>query len=235
MIILSPLFEKTHMRPNRPSYEELYRVPDLERNKDFWNIFYDYLRFLKFRSPIVQEIKKYIDDDFGYFGYRVHPITKEPRYFHVGISLDVSSGRKIYPIAEGVLEYSGYGAVNGYYVLLSHPQIQTEDGYIFHSMYCHLKKPLVKFNSYQKMLREISLGCHPVIPIDSKTVLGTASMTGISRENNPGLYLQFSFRKFDHTAIVIDPMRAYYSKVFINKTSEIIDQQKIDILFKNNQ
>ena len=68
----------------------------------------------------------------------------------VKISLDLKSGRNIYPVLPGILEYSGYGAVNGHYILLSHPQIQTEDGYILHSMYCHLKKPLVKFNSYQK-------------------------------------------------------------------------------------
>ena len=150
------------------------------------------------------------------------------------MSLDLKAGRKIHPVLPGVLEYSGYGAVNGYYVLLSHPHIQTEDGYVLHSMYCHLKKPLVKFNSYQKMLREISLGSYPTIEIDTKTILGLASTSGLSREHHPGLFLQLSFRKFDQTPIVIDPIRAYQTDTITNSTSDMLDQKSIEKLFSKD-
>ncbi|MEZ4103386.1 MAG: hypothetical protein R3B55_02430 [Candidatus Paceibacterota bacterium] len=68
----------------------------------------------------------------------------------------------IKPILDGVLEYSGFGHVNGHYVFLSHPEIITEDGFKMYSLYMHLKQPLVKFNSYQKMLRQISFNHYQV-------------------------------------------------------------------------
>lgn len=232
MIILPSLLDYVLPRPHRPSFEEAYVVPHKDE-KAFWNNMYKILRDVKIYSPVRCDIKKCINPLSGYFGYRVHPVTKESRYFHVGLSLDVPSGHKIYPVLPGVLEYSGYGAVNGYYVLLSHPHIQTEDGYVLHTMYCHLKKPLVRFNSYQKMLREISLGSHPQISIDTQTVLGVASTTGLSRDHHPGLYFQVSFRKFDQTPIVIDPWRLYYARAKENTTAEITNIKKIDELFND--
>jgi hypothetical protein len=112
--------------------------------------------------------------------------------------------------------------VNGYYVLLSHPDIVTEDGYVFHTMYCHLKKPFVKFNSYQKMLREISLGSHPIVLVDMDVCVGHASTSGVSREQYPGLYFECSFRKFDEIPIVIDPLQLYYVRPVRNKTADIL-------------
>lgn len=237
MIILPILVDKTRLRPHRPVFEEKYLIPDIQNYADFWQKTYSFLKSLNIHSPVRRDINKYINPLFGYFGYRVHPVTQEPGYFHTGVSLDLTSGRNIYPVLPGILEYSGYGAVNGYYVLLSHPQIQTEDGYILHSMYCHLKKPLVKFNSYQKMLREISLGSHPMVSIETQTLLGVASTTGLSRDNHPGLYLQFSFRKFDHTPIVIDPFRVYHDVGQTNDSADIFDTEIIKELFdkKNNK
>lgn len=207
MIIIPSLKSHTVARPGKPVYEELYQIPN--DDVKFWNNIYRELRSLDIRSPVIRNINNYVNSDHGHFGYRIHPVTKESRYYHGGVSLDLKGGRNIYPVARGVLEYSGYGAVNGHYVLLSHPQIQTEDGYILHSMYCHLKKPLVKFNSYQKMLREISLGSYPIIEIENKVIVGKAGVSGVSRDNHPGLFLQFSFRKFDERPIVVDPWRFY--------------------------
>jgi hypothetical protein len=138
-------------------------------------------------------------------------------------------------VLPGVFESYGYGAGNGQYVFLSHPQVQTEDGYTLHSMYCHLKKPLVKFNSYQKMLREISLRSYPIIPIEMQTILGVASTTGLSRDNHPGLYLQLSFRKFDQTPIVVDPMCVYHKAGYINQSADIVDPEIIKDLFQKNK
>ena len=231
MIYLPSLKDKTRPRPHRPQFEQNYLIPNTEQHKDFWKSVYQFLRYMNFRSPVLRDIKRYINPQFGYFGFRVHPVTRESRYFHLGLSLDLKRDRNIYPLYPGILEYSGYGAVNGYYVLLSHPDIVTEDGYVFHTMYCHLKKPLVKFNSYQKMLREISLGSHPLIPIGIKTVLGTASTSGLSRSEYPGLYLQCSFRKFGETPIAIDPLRLYYVRAKKNPTANIIDPGIIAELF----
>ncbi|MCI5051325.1 MAG: hypothetical protein MRY57_03380 [Candidatus Pacebacteria bacterium] len=232
MILLPPIYNSSMPRPHRPNFEETYLVPDTEKYPEFWNKFYDYVTSLKFHSPVLRNIKNYINPLFGYFGYRVHPVTKEPRYFHTGVSLDLKSGRKIHAILPGILEYSGFGAINGHYVLISHPQIQTEDGYVLHSMYCHLKKPLVKFNSYQKMLREISLGSYPELPIETKAILGTASTSGLSRDHYPGLYLQLSFRKFGETPIVIDPLRAYFNEIIVNETANMLSQKSIERVFK---
>lgn len=235
MIILPALLDKTRNRPNRIEFEETYRIPDSEYHADFWESVYAFMYAIKLRSPVRRDIEKYINPLFGYFGFRVHPVTQKTRYFHTGVSLDIQFGRKIYPVAKGVLEYSGYGAINGHYVLLSHPEIQTEDGYVLHSMYCHLKKPLIKFNSYQKMLREISLGSHPIIEIEPDQVLGLASTSGLSRDNFPGIYLQLSFRKFNTTPIVIDPMRVYHSYTKINTSAEITDPEIVTTLFKDKK
>jgi len=231
MINLPSLISYTTSRPNRPTFEEKYRIPD-SKQTEFWDKVYTFLFAANFSSPVKRNIASYINPLFGYFGFRAHPVTLASRYFHVGVSLDLQHGRKIYPARKGVLQYAGYGAINGYYVLLSHPDIVTEDGYVFHTMYCHLKKTHVGFNSYQKMLRKISLNSYPIIPVDTKKILGTASTSGVSRENHPGLYLQCSFRKDGETPIVIDPYRLYYTNVKINETADMIDQDHIKELFE---
>ncbi len=231
MIVLPAILPQTKKRPDRPEFEESYLIPDLDQYHNFWSPVYEAIRDMNIASPVENPIQEKINPVFGYFGYRVHPVKRTAKYFHTGLSLDLESGTEIKSVLPGVLEYSGYGAVNGYYVLLSHPQIQTEDGYVLHTMYCHLKKPAVKFNSYQKMLREISLGSYPIVEIDNQTVLGTASTSGMSRENKPGMYLQFSFRKFDKTNIAINPLPCYIDDHGENNSSNITDQAEIDILF----
>lgn len=229
-MVLPSLKEHTMPRPGKPRFEEPYLVPD-DQYDDFWESIYRSLRSLKFRSPVVRKIRSYINPLFGFFGFRVHPVTQEPHYFHAGISLDLKNNRKIYPIASGILEYAGYGAVNGHYVLLSHPDVLTEDGYVLHSMYCHLKKPLVHFNSYQKMLREISLGSYPLVEVPADTVLGTAATSGLSRENHPGIYLQLSFRKYNEIPIIIDPLRVYQEKKGVNTSREMSSPEEILKMF----
>ena len=232
MIHFPGLVEKTRPRPSRPHFEPSYLIPDTDTHGSFWSEVYTFLRSIGFRSPVIRAIKQYINRDFGFFGLRVHPVTREPQYFHVCVSLDLKRNRKVYPIYPGVLEYSGYGAVNGYYVLLSHPDIVTDDGYVFHTMYCHLKKPLVKFSSYQKMLREISLGSHPIVPIGIDTCLGTAATSGLSRADYPGMYFECSFRKFGETPIVVDPLKLYYPRAVTNRTATITDPETINHIFR---
>lgn len=205
MIILPSLLVHTKQRPNRPQFEESYLIPDFKKYPEFWETIHSQLFNLSVYSPIKMDLENRINPHYGFFGNRIHPVTFEPGYYHLGIELYTDQKQLVYPLLKGDLEYSGYGAVNGYYVLLSHPHIQTADGYIFHTMYCHLKKPLVKFSSYQKMLREISLGSYPVVPVNADTILGQAGKTGVTSSDKPRLYIQCDFRKFDETPIVVDP------------------------------
>lgn len=230
MAVLPLLSTKTRLRPGHPKFEEVYLIPDETQYPDVWESAYAQLFSLQSSSPIQKDFIHTLDSHFGFFGYRVHPVTRELRYFHSGIFLKLPGKQSIHPILPGILEYSGYGAVNGYYILISHPDIQTEDGYILHSMYCHLKKPLVKFNSYQKMLREISLGSYPEIPVSLPTVLGKPGTSGLSVPHT-GVFLQISLRKFGETPIVLDPLRLYQTTTVGNTTADITDAQDAQSLF----
>ena len=183
---------------------------------------------LSVNSPLVGDISKRINKVAGFFGSRLHPITLEPHYYHIGVEIDARSKQQVKPLLNGILEYSGYGVLIGHYVLLSHPQIQTEDGYILNTMYCHLKKPLVKFSSYQKMLREISLRSHPLIKINTDTVLGLVGSSGDTIGDKPKLYLQCDFRKYGEKSIALDPMNFYSSGINVNTS-------KHDVSLKNEQ
>jgi hypothetical protein len=218
MIVLPALKQYTKSRPYKAKFEQNYLVPDFEQHKDFWSLVHQFLFSLSVRSPFKKAFQEYINPQVGYFGDRIHPITGQAHYYHIGIQIDVEPKQEVTPLLQGVLEYSGYGAVNGHYVLLSHPEIQTEDGYILHTMYCHLKKPLVKFSSYQKMLREISLGSYPIIPISLDTVLGQVGTSGLSDASKPSLYIQCDFRKMDCDPIVVDPINFFDEKTYRNKT-----------------
>ncbi|MAQ77305.1 hypothetical protein CL684_02155 [Candidatus Campbellbacteria bacterium] len=233
MFTLPPIAHTTKSRPNRPLYEKPYHIPD-EKYQDFWADIYNFLFAIDMPLPVRdKELDTCINEAYGYFGYRVHPVTKEAKYFHAGLSFDLSHEDAVYPLRDGILEYAGYGAANGHYILISHPDIVTEDGYVFHTMYCHLKKPLVSFSSYQKMLREISLASYPIIPVTTETKLGTASVSGLSRDNHPGLYLQCSFRKMDTPPIVIDPYRMYTNEIKENTTRDIISAKDIEKIYTN--
>jgi hypothetical protein len=232
MITIPSLVDRVLPRPNKNAFEESSYVPDPSHNI-FWQKVYEELYSFKFSSPVTHNVNKFINPSFGYFGACVHPTTHEIGYFHAGIEMEFSNSRKVFPIANGILEYSGYGAINGHYVLLSHPQIKTEDGYILHSMYCHLKKPLVKFSSYQKMLREISLGTYPEIIVPKKTQLGETGASGVTRDENPRTYVQLDFRKYGHQPIAIDPLMVLNFESAPNETATISNKKQFDAYMKN--
>ncbi len=217
MIIFPSFKAYTKRRPNRPHYEDASLVPDYLRYEDFWKEMKKSFFELSLQTPLRGDILKKIDPQSGFFGSRVHPVTGAPDYYHIGIEIEAKARQQVKPLLKGILEYSGFHIANGYYVLLSHPQIQTEDGYIFHTMYCHLKKPLVSFTAYQKMLREISLGTYPLIEIDKNTVLGLAGNTGESVGSKPKLYLQTDFRKDGEKPIAVDPMNFFSRGVHVNE------------------
>ncbi len=213
MYLLPRIRENSIIRPNHPNTEKPTRIADEENKKEFWEEIYHTLFELGAKHPLRKtSILDGISSTHGFYGYRTHPVTKEKKYFHLGIEIETKTRENIFPILPGILEYSGFGPMAGYYVLLSHPEIQTEDGYILHSMYCHMKKPSVKFNAKQKMLREISLGTYPIIPIKLTTKLGETGTSGKLAGNIPILYLQVDFRKFEHRPIVIDALRLFLNE-----------------------
>ncbi len=212
MIVLPELRPYTRRRPYEPSLEKPTLIPDEKAYAPFWEAVYEQLYELGAQAPFRglsrEELISRIPPEHGFFGERFHPILKQP-YFHLGVELTASPGEKVFPLFSGVLEYSGFGVNCGYSVLLSHPQIQTEDGYVLHTMYCHLKKPLVKFTMKQKMLREISLGTYPIVPVERTTEIGIVGSSGRMVGDSPVLYLQTDFRKFEHRPIVVDPLRFF--------------------------
>lgn len=181
-------------------------VPKSEEEK-FWNSIYLILKG-RLQFPLRQG-KLNIDHYFGYFGYRFHPINLHPNYFHIGIDVMAGAGTNVYPVSQSVFEYSGFSELNGNYILLSHPEIKTEDGYTLHSMYIHLKSHNFRFNLFQKIIRELGGRKLTNIEIDPTTVIGEVGATGNIKGLVPHLHLQFEFRDSKRSVIAIDPMRAF--------------------------
>lgn len=197
-----------------------------ESSTSFWLDFYDSLKNHTIFDAPLPHIEDKIDPYFGYFGFRFHPNTHEFNHFHTGISITDKPKRPVFPVCDGVLEYSGFDVVNGFYVFLSHPHIQTEDGYVMHSLYMHLKKPFVKFSSYQKMLREISFNTYPKVIVERGTKIGEVGSTGIPDGKHYHLYLQIEFRHPQKKTIVsIDPLRLFGFRSHANRST---DFQSVD-------
>lgn len=208
-IMLPSFYNHIQQRPDKGLGRENQYVPDSHAS-EFWNSFYTDLQsktiFNEPFSDFVQGVNPY----FGNFGYSFHPSKKIPNYYNIGVYGGGDPKTKIIPVCDGVLEYSGFDIVNGYYVLISHPHIQTEDGYVMHSLYMHLKKPLVKFSSYQKMLREISFHAYPKILIERETPIGELGSTGIVGGRQSVLYVQIEFRHpYKDGVVVIDPLSLF--------------------------
>ncbi len=54
------------------------------------------------------------------FGYRIHPISGNTT-FHYGADLAASSGTAVVSAGEGTISETGYGSINGNYIIVSHP------------------------------------------------------------------------------------------------------------------
>lgn len=206
MNLLPSIKKHVISRPGNYNSAATHYVPDAS-SLAFWGSFYEQLvNQFSLDLPFSDADKK-INPFFGYFGIRYHPRKKESDYFHAGVDFDGVPKTKIFPITDGVLEYSGFGLINGKYVMLSHPEIKTEDGFVLHSLYMHLRDLKVSFNSYQKMLREVSFNTYPQVPIDRKQEIGLMGQTG-NAKGYPHLHLQLEFRNEKDEIILIDPVQA---------------------------
>lgn len=204
MILLPEIEDKILKRPGAYTGKAKHFVPDLEYD-EFWEAVYGTIASSGRLQLPLQGSGEKINPYFGNFGFRWHSINHKPDYFHIGIDISGKAKTALYPVANGVLEYSGYGVVNGNYVFLAHSDIQTEDGYHLCGLYMHLRRISVKFNPYQKMLREMSFHTYPEIPITKDTSIGTIGSTGNAMHAH--LHLQLEFRNKKGTIIAVDPAR----------------------------
>lgn len=219
-------------RPGKDGKRDDQYIPSKE-HFEFWSDFYEALKEHTVFDKPLPHLEDKIDPYFGYFGFRFHPNKKESQYFHTGISITEKPKKKIIPICDGVLQYSGFDVVNGFYVFLSHPHIQTEDGYVMHSLYMHLKKPLIKFSSYQKMLREISFNSYPNVLVERGTSIGEVGSTGIPEGKHSHLFLQVEFRHpKKKTVLIINPLSLFGVRPHKNRSSDWKSEEDFHDLYR---
>ena len=234
MKYLPAILEMAKQRPGRDAGKDKHLVPHEEYN-EFWEAFYKTLRtHFNFSSPI-KDCDKNINPYFGYFGFRFHPTELEPKYYHLGIDISGKSKTEVKPILDGILEYSGFGIVNGNYVFLSHPEAQTEDGFKLYSIYMHLKNTSVKFSSYQKMLRQISFNHYPNVEVKSGEVIGGMGSSGNSEGAHVHLHLQIEFRDEKGNIVVIDPAEVLGIKSEKNLSADVKDREEFEKFFLENK
>ena len=203
MVILPSILDKTVSRPGQYGGSKRHLIPNANMHA-FWESVYKKIHQSFIPYVPFDGAEKLVNPCFGNFGVRYHPTKHIVEYFHAGLDFDGKIKTGINPILDGILEYSGFGLVNGNYVMLSHPNVKTEDGFVLYSLYMHLRDIKVKFSSYQKMLREVSFHTYPKIPISHTSPIGTLGQTGGTGEY-PHLHLQLEFRNEAGDIIIVDP------------------------------
>lgn len=228
--ILPPIEDRIVARPGAYKSKTAQYIPDLSYN-EFWEDFYTRIRKTGLLFPLRDQVAN-IDPCFGYFGLRFHPVTHTPHYFHVGIDALGTLGTPIYPIGAGVFEYSGFTETNGKYVVISHPEIKTHDGFVLWSLYMHLSQVEIKFSQYQKMLREVSFHSYPTIPVPATQLIGKMGDTGDLRGMPVHLHLQLEFRNRD-TIVVVDPAEVFWFPHHDNVSASVLTEAEFKIFCKN--
>lgn len=221
MLKLPEISSKTISRPGYLSGEKRHLIAD-PLHQLFWEEFYSqFYSSINLLYPI-QNFQDKINPYFGYYGYRWHPINFKPQYFHIGIDITEKIGCQIQCAFDGLLEYSGFANVNGNYVVVKHPGIQTLDGFTLHSYYMHCKSLNIEFNIFQKLLRQFvssnlkASNKH----IKAGQIIATVGDTGNKLGVVPHLHLQFEFLRGDER-IVLDPLKLYNKPVKQNLTANL--------------
>lgn len=209
-------------------------VPNTTDYEEFWAQAYTYLmNNITFRSPLSGEL--ITNPYFGNFGLHFHPVQRKAKQFHIGTDFTASEKTPVQPILSGVLEYAGFHYGNGHYVMLSHPKVQTEDGFVLHTLYMHMHNVKVGFSKYQKMLREISLRSYPEILIPHSLEIGSV---GASGDDTKGFYshlhLQCEFRHKDGTIVAVNPGRLLGLGEQVNITANITDEAEFLTLYEKD-
>lgn len=228
-MLLPAIEDKTILRPGG----DKHLVPSPEYT-EFWDAFFVFLRKnFTFEMP-VREMKDKVNPYFGNFGPCFQAITKTPDYFNLGIDITARAKTVVHAVAPGLLEYSGFGHINGKYVFLSHPEIQTEDGYVLHTLYMHLRSFSVGFSSYQKMLRKMSFNKYPDVPVAAGTKIGEVGSTGNASGVHTHLHFQMEFRNDSGKIVVVDPALVLGIPRAENLTKDVrTEEDFMKIFFEN--
>lgn len=220
-------------RPGRYEVKTQHLVPD-PTHAEFWDYVSEYIVNHGDIHPPLRELHK-INPYFARFGLRYHPIAHTPGSFHLGVDLTAPLKEPVYPLAPGILEYSGFSLQNGNYVLLSHPDITTEDGFVLYTLYVHLDECKVRFTQYQKMLREMSLRTYPQIPISAETIVGAVGDSGSESGKHTHVHIQCEFRHQDGTIIAVDPAILLGLEPQENLSAHFCDDCEFDELPQRDQ
>lgn len=219
-MILPAIEDKVILKPD----SDKHFIPNVDYG-EFWHVFYSFLRKnFDFHKPVVGMENK-INPYFGNFGFCYQVVNKTPKYFNLGVDISARPRTSVNCIYNGLLEYSGFGHINGKYVFLSHPDIKTEDGFVMHSLYMHLRSFNVQFNSYQKMLRRISLNKYPNVEIKKGFKIGEVGSTGNANGLNSFLHFQIEFRNESGKIIVVDPAEVFGFEHKENLTKDITSEK----------
>lgn len=186
-------------------------IPDNKKSA-FWDDFYTSVsKTMPFKAP-VPDFEKLVNPYFGRFGMRWHPVTGSPHYFHIGIDINAPEATPFNPIEKGLLDYSGYADINGNYIVIRHPHITTEDGFILHSLYMHCKAVTMKFSRFQKFLRRFVSTGIPLAnsAIAQNEIIGLIGNSGNKLKYIPHLHLQLEFIAMkSNIRVAVDPIRMY--------------------------
>lgn len=222
-------------RPGPFKSKVQHLVPNPEYT-EFWQHWYQTVRRDFDITPPVKSTIDDVDPLFGNFGLRYHPVIHKSGYFHAGMDISVKPKTFVFPILPGTLEYSGFGVVNGNYVLMSHPSVETEDGYILMSAVMHLKNTLVGFSSYQKMLREISLHSYPKIELQQEHPVGVAGNSGNGNGYHVHVHIQCELHnKKTNEIILLDPAELFGFEPRENISAKTKNRKDFDALQKKHQ
>ena len=201
----------------------------------FWEDFcFKFHSLFKLTDPIDSFAGK-INPYFGYFGYRWHPVTFQPRYYHIGIDISEQTGYPIKAVYDGLLAYSGFADINGNYIVIRHPDIGTEDGFVFQTLYMHCKDINVRFNLAQKIWREY---VSETLPLANKTIpagqdIATLGCTGNNLGVVPHLHLQFEFVK-GNKHIAINPLNLFNKNSFQNLTASFVSDTEFKSFYQQH-
>lgn len=236
MKILPDIERKAIKRPGNFNGKMKHYIPDMNSHSRFWKEFYATISDAEELVAPIDNFAEKVNPYFGHFGFRWHPINFTPKYFHIGIDVTERIGTEIFTVAKGHLEYSGYADINGNYVMVSHPEIKTSDGFILQSTYMHCKKNLVNFNLTQKILREFISSKMSIsnIKIGKDTAIALLGDTGNKLGVVPHLHLQFEFANKAGKRIAVNPFKLYGIEAKNNLTASLETTNEFSLFYQKH-
>lgn len=234
-MILATIEDKIVRRPGL-NVPKTHYIPN-DKKSAFWDDFYTSVaKTISFKAP-VPNFEKLINPYFGRFGMRWHPVIGSPHYFHIGIDINSPETTPFNPIEKGLLDYSGYANINGNYIVIRHPHIITEDGFVLHSLYMHCKTVNVEFSCFQKFLRRFICTDIPLsnLAIGQHEIIGLIGSSGHKFKYTPHLHLQLEFIAMKkNIRVAVDPIRMYGHESSDNLSASLNNMDDFKLFYKEN-